>query len=736
MGFKMVRSGVWLWVCLLVFLMVAGSALLAADAASAARYTVAQCGWHVGQDANWLETSSDKFTRDSYCQAPANADPFENVHLTSSTRGSTTSVSGTRFARWHWQAPAGTGIVTVHGQRWQVLGNNFEHRIGGVVNGNFTPFLQTGSTDTVRRDFSQAFSPNADGFESRLLCAMPEDRFCAPANERMAGVRALTFTLEDALAPTAVVGGPASGAGWMHGTQTLNFSGSDRGSGVRFSRTSVDGSTAPQTEQPCDKELIAGEWRGTRMLPCRLSVSGSHQIDTTKLSDGPHLLRHCSIDFAGNTGCAADRILHTDNTAPDAPRGLVLEGGEGWHRSNGFNLGWANPAQGVAAPIVASLYRVSGEGFDSGPIGTGDSGLSGAIRGALVPRAGQYRLSVWLMDAAGNAIESNSVAATIRFDNVAPSAYLVDPDPDQPELIRAAASDQHSGVAGGRISVRRPGDEWIDLPTEKSGSPASGLSAHFPSDDLEPGIYSVRAAVADAAGNLTVTTLRGNGSPMELRAPIKTETRLSARLHGGSRQGLALRVPYRGKSFVKGRLTAADGQGLAGQTVEVIQSPVGGARASAVTRRIETGTGGWFRLAVPAGPSREISVRFGGTDRYSAVSVGPLELKVRGLLTLAVSPRRLSNGGRVRFHGRVGSRGVRMPRRGSMVAVQYLEKSTGRWRPVLVTRTDARGRFSASYRFRYVTETARIRLRARLLPPPGFAYDGATSKPVQIEVAA
>ena len=88
------------------------SAVLAAESASAARYTVAQCGWHVGQDAGWAETSADKFSSSSYCQTPVNADPFENVHLSSSTRGSTASVSGTRFARWRWSAPAGTGIVT------------------------------------------------------------------------------------------------------------------------------------------------------------------------------------------------------------------------------------------------------------------------------------------------------------------------------------------------------------------------------------------------------------------------------------------------------------------------------------------------------------------------------------------------------------------------------------------------------------------------------------------------
>ena len=82
---------------------------------------------------------------------------------------------------------------------------------------------------------------------------------------------------------------------------------------------------------------------------------------------------------------------------------------------------------------------------------------------------------------------------------------------------------------------------------------------------------------------------------------------------------------------------------------------------------------------------------------------------------------------RSRLSGRVRSRGAPIPRRGKLVAIQYLEEATHRWRPVLVTRTDHHGRFRAHYRFRYVSgrrgdPAARDRagggalaLRARLL---------------------
>ena len=56
--------------------------------------------------------------------------------------------------------------------------------------------------------------------------------------------------------------------------------------------------------------------------------------------------------------------------------------------------------------------------------------------------------------------------------------------------------------------------------------------------------------------------------------------------------------------------------------------------------------------------------------------------------------------------------GAPLPRRGKLVAIQYYESAAKRWRPVLVTRSDHNGRFHASYRFRYVSGSARIRLRA------------------------
>ena len=404
--------------------------VLTADA-GAARYAVAQCGWHVGQDASWFDTSADRFVRSSYCQTPDGADPFDGVHLTSQTRDSAAAIGGSRFARWRWQAPRGTGIVTVHGQRWHVLKDGFQHRLGSVSGSGFNPFLQFDSTDTAKRDFAGNFSPFAEAVESRLLCARPVDRTCSSETNSISGVRVLTFTLDDPERPVTAISGGLTGSSWLRGSQGLTFSARDVGSGLRYSQTLIDGAVRAETEHRCDKTRIAGQWRGTKMQPCGTSATGSQSISTSSLSDGTHQLRQCAVDFAGNSGCLADRTVRTDNTAPGAPRDLNVAGGDSWHRSNGFRLDWSSPDQGSASPLFGYAFRVrGGAGFDSGPVPGGGTGPATVF----VPAAGEYRATVWLIDQAGNSNSAATAEATIRFDDVPPTAWF-----EQPAVARPIA---------------------------------------------------------------------------------------------------------------------------------------------------------------------------------------------------------------------------------------------------------------------------------------------------------
>src|SRR4051812_20916409 len=249
--------------------------LVAASEARAGKYAVAQCGWHLGSDAVWADTTAGaKFRPDSYCATPATADPFDGVHLKSFTREGQQTVSGNRFARWRWTTPPGTGIVQVRGTWWHALHDGLEQRLGtDGGDGGFAPFASAAATDVTPRDFAVGFSPPQWAFEDRLLCARAESKSCSLEPGSWSALRALTITIEDDGTPTGSIAGDITNPGWLRGLRALQASGTDIGGGIRFGETYIDGARVSLTEYPCAKVLIGGEWRATTMRPCETTVT-------------------------------------------------------------------------------------------------------------------------------------------------------------------------------------------------------------------------------------------------------------------------------------------------------------------------------------------------------------------------------------------------------------------------------------------------------------------------------
>jgi hypothetical protein len=728
--------------------------LLAAKEATAGKYAVAQCGWYIGADASWADTTGGaKFRPDGWCVPPPGQDPFDGAHLKSFTRDGQATVSGTRYARWRWEAPPGTGIAQVRGTWWHALHDGMEQRIGvGTWNGGFDAFASAAGTDTTPREFVAGFNPAQPALEDRLLCARPESKWCSLDSGSWSAIRALTITVQDDQPPGAAVGGAITAGGWRRGGQAVSFWGSDVGGGVRYGETAVDGARVDLTEYGCAKTLIGGEWRATQMRPCSLAVSGSAAIDTTRFSDGPHSLRHCVTDFAGNPSCTVDQVFYVDNNPPAHPRGLALSGGDIWRRSNDFDLAWANPDQGVASAIGGASWRIEGPaGYDSGAKFVPGHDLS-ALQNLFVPRAGVFSVSVWLRDEAGNEASSSAASLPLRFDDIPPGVAF-DPTPAAAgvlDQIRVQIDDAHSGPAGGEIRYRRlDGKEWEELPAKfQAADPGSAsLLARLPSD-LAPGIYVFRADAVDAAGNSASTTQRSDGTEMTVRkigpaagvadarrvAPPRIKTRIFARLGWGENAGTQLTLPFRAAAMLGGRLVDAEGAGLGGRTLRVVSRPSRGALRRAHIDSVKTGEHGGFMLRLASGTSRRVSVAFAGEARFEPATRRPLTLRVRGGIELHAAPHSLRTGEAVRFGGRVRTRGAPLPRRGKLVAIQYFERAARRWRPVLVTRSDHSGRFRASYRFRYVSGNASIRLRAVALAEDRWPYAPGVSRPVIVRV--
>jgi hypothetical protein len=719
--------------------------LLGASKANAGRYAVAQCGWYAGADASWADTTGGaKFRPEAFC-VPSGGDPFAGVHVKSLTRDGQGTVSGRRFARWRWTPPPGTGITAVRGTWWHALHDGMEQRLGAVNGGGgFEPFLSAGSTDTALREFSRGFPAPVAGFEDRLLCARAESKWCSLDQGSWSALRTLTITVDDPTAPGAWMNaGTLLEKGWRRGQQFVAVSGYDAGAGVRFGETRLDGARVGLTEYACAKASISGEWRGTRMQPCATNVSDFHWVSTNAFSDGPHSLVHCTTDFAANSACAPARTILIDNNPPAHPKAVGLAGGEGWRRVNDFDLGWENPGQGPASAIAGALWRVVGaNGYD-----TGVRFAAGTDRRSLAnlstPASGRYSLQLWLRDEAGNEDPGTAVTVPLRLDDQRPEVRFAN-EPSETQ-VKADVTDPYSGPAGGQILYREvDADAWIELPTKLEPGDRPGVS-HLvaPIPELGVGTFVFRADATDGAGNTASSSLRADGTQMAIRRvppphvpkPPKAKSRLFARLRGGHGRGESLTVPFGAPALLSGRLTrAADGAGLGGRALRVVSRPSRGALAQTAFASAETGEQGGFELRLPPGPSRRITVTFPGDGGLEPALRRPLELRVRAGVTLRAVPESLRTGQAVRLSGRVKSKGAPIPRRGKLVAIQYLEEATHRWRPVLVTRSDHHGRFRARYRFRYVTGRAAIRLRATALAEERWPYVPGSSPPVTVRV--
>lgn len=727
--------------------------LLAAGEARAGQYSVVQCGWHVDANADWADTTGGvKFRPDAYCATPPGSDPFAGAHLKSFTRGGQPTVSGTRFARWRWTAPEGTGITRVSGTWWHALHDGFEQRIG-VANwqGGFDVFAAASVTDVTPRSFVAGFSPPMPALEDRLLCARAESKSCSLEPGSWSAVRALTITIQDDFPPFSWIDGEMLAGGWLRGEQKLHYGAGDGGAGLVRSEAMLDGISVYRHEHPCAAVPVGGEMRATMMRPCSVNRVGYYPLATGVFSDGPHSIGHCATDFAGNTACLPARTVLIDNNPPAHPRSPALVGGEGWQRTNDFDLGWVNPSQGVASPIGGAFWRIEGPaGYDTGVKFAAGHELT-AIKDLSVPRPGVYTLSIWLRDQAGNDAPSSAVSTPLRFDDVPPGvAFAVGTEGQAvPEQIQADITDAHSGPARGEIHYRRlDSQQWAELPTKLQRADGSGahLLARLPGD-LGPGTYVFRADAVDGAGNVAATTRRTDGTQMTLRktgavaavkradpAKGKARTRIFAELGWRHHLGTELTVPFGAAAELFGRLVNADGAGIAGRELRVVSRPSRGALKRSRVDAVSTGEHGVFRLELPPGTSRRIAISYPGDAQLDEAKRGPLTLRVRGGISFEASPRALRTGAAVRLRGRVRTLGAPLPRRGKLIAIQYYESAAKRWRPVLVTRTDHHGRFQTRYRFRYVSGAASIRMQAVALAEERWPYAPGASRQITVRV--
>ncbi|MDO8188036.1 hypothetical protein Q5424_11970 [Conexibacter sp. JD483] len=180
---------------------------------------------------------------------------------------------------------------------------------------------------------------------------------------------------------------------------------------------------------------------------------------------------------------------------------------------------------------------------------------------------------------------------------------------------------------------------------------------------------------------------------------------------------------------VAGRLVNAAGKPIAGARVNVLQR-VSGRRWVARKGLVRTRANGRFSATLPAGPSRSVRVTyfpFGDSDAFRASNT--VAIDVLAPLTITTDRRVIAGKRIVTIRGSAG--GGSIPRGGLLVTLQGYQSGYG-WRTFKTLRTNGRGRWHASYRFR--ATNGRFAFRA-LVPRQGsYPYATTISRPVAVTV--
>ena len=337
---------------------------------------------------------------------------------------------------------------------------------------------------------------------------------------------------------------------------------------------------------------------------------------------------------------------------------------------------------------------------------------------------GRNEITVCAIDYAAN---QACVDRLIHVDNSPPLlAFTNNQNPNDPELIRAETSDATSGVANGRIYYRRVGSAtWRPLNTQlRSGE----LRARVDSTADPAGRYEFLAVATDSAGNTKFSTAHADGRAMILAFPLKSGVRLSGHMNGGTSR---LTVGYGRTAEVSGILTDASGEPLPNQEVTVTEHFGDGALIDRRTRTVRTDASGHWTERLPSGPSRNVTASYVGTRRYlaKAAEVGRLEVKTKA--TLRLSRRKVAEGHRIAFKGRIGHLAARVPSGGKLVELEV--KDAHDWQTVnhpFYTRPN--GKYKLHYRFaRFYTQNVRYRFRVRVLREHAWPYKAPANSRVR-----
>lgn len=285
------------------------------------------------------------------------------------------------------------------------------------------------------------------------------------------------------------------------------------------------------------------------------------------------------------------------------------------------------------------------------------------------------------------------------------------------------ASDPGSGVyqavfsVDGQVVQRTVLDE-NDGRCREVGGTSDGLPAFLYTQPCRPSV-SVdvpfdTTRVTDGSHHLivTVTDAAGLGAPVldreivvanppPLGQPNGTNASAQAALSAGWAGSERARIAsaYGRAHTIVGRLTGPDGAPIIGAQLDCTATPVYQGAEPVVMVCPKTGSDGRFGVGVPRGASsRTVRIAYRAhLGDALAVASRTLGLSVKAGVRLTVRPQTSSVGGSIHFSGVL--RGAPIPSGGKQLILEA--SSGGEWVEFRTISTGGKGRYRASYRFRF-----------------------------------
>lgn len=246
---------------------------------------------------------------------------------------------------------------------------------------------------------------------------------------------------------------------------------------------------------------------------------------------------------------------------------------------------------------------------------------------------------------------------------------------------------------------------------------------------LANGSHHLVVSVVDAAGNaapvldreITVYNPPPPGAPNGTNA--STGALLAVRWKSTAKATLT--SSFGAAHTITGRLTAPGGAPIGGARIDLVATPSSAGATPVTMPSPITGIDGRFTVHLSRGLSSR-TLRFAYRAHIGdllPVVTRSLSLDVRAGIALTIKPRRTGVGGTIFFHGRL--RGGPVPSDGKQLVLEARSPG-GPWIEFQVVRTDARGRFHASYRFKF-PGPAIYQFRARSEPESDYPYAAGAS---------